>query len=394
VLVPLAVTSPPRRQAPRRVVILGSTGSIGQSALEVIRRNPEAFEVLGLLAGRNVDLLARQAAEFRPRFVALADEPASRPPLPGETEFLVGGGAATALASLPEADTVVAAVVGAAGLPGVMAGLAAGKTIALANKESLVMAGSLVAELMRGSGAVLLPVDSEHSAIFQCLQGAHEREISRLILTASGGPFLDLPAADLDRVTPEQATNHPRWRMGPKISVDSATMFNKALELIEAHWLFGLPEEKIDVIIHPGSIVHSAVELIDGSLLAQLSTPDMKGPIAFALSYPIGRLPGTMTPLRLEELGKLEFRPLEAGRFPAVGLARQCLRAGGAATAVMNIANEVAVGAFLEKRLSFSRIVPVVERALEQFSGRQARGLAEVLELEREVREVTSAQLG
>ncbi|MBN8548877.1 MAG: 1-deoxy-D-xylulose-5-phosphate reductoisomerase [Deltaproteobacteria bacterium] len=354
--------------SPIRVAIFGSTGSIGKSALEVIASQRGRFEVVALVANRSADLLHAQALQFRPRFVGLGEAEALKKfrALPSTGSQIVGETEVHSLAALPEVDVVVAAIVGAAGLRCVETALCSGKKVALANKESLVTAGPLVTQAMQGSGAQLLPVDSEHSAIFQALQGAGEQEVSELTLTASGGPFWRLASSELDQVTPAQAVKHPRWSMGAKISVDSASMMNKALELIEAHWLFGLKPDRIKVLLHPQSIVHSLVNFIDGSQLAQLSVPDMKGPIAFAMAYPHGRLPGVMQGLDLAKIGNLEFFELDSKRFPAVDLARQCLAVGPAASAVFNMANEAAVGAFLAGRMKFTAITPFVERMLSE----------------------------
>ncbi|MFM1847735.1 MAG: hypothetical protein RL417_1209, partial [Pseudomonadota bacterium] len=286
-------------ESPRRVAVFGATGSIGRSALDVVRGAPDLFEVAALGAGRNEAALQPLIEEFRPRWAVLEAPWTGACSHHGETEYLVGPEALCEVAQHGEVDVVLAAVVGMAGLPSVLAALGAGKTVALANKESLVMAGELVRQLCRDRGGSIVPVDSEHSAIFQSLQGSEAHEVEGLILTASGGPFLNTPLDALRAITPAQALKHPRWSMGAKISVDSATMVNKALEVIEAAWLFGLPPERISVVVHPQSIVHSLVEFIDGSQVAQLSHPDMRGPIAYALRYPGPRVRGVMQRLNL-----------------------------------------------------------------------------------------------
>lgn len=354
---------------PRGIGVFGATGSIGRSALDVVRASPELFRVRALAAGRNEAALLPLVDEFGPRWASLDTPWSATASRRSGTEYLVGGESLCRIASDPSIDVVLAAVVGMAGLAPVLAALESGKTVALANKESLVMAGELVTAICERSGGHIVPVDSEHSALFQALQGSVREEVESLILTASGGPFLQTPVAALRSVTPAQALKHPRWAMGAKISIDSATMVNKALEVIEAAWLFGVPPERIRVVVHPQSIVHSVVEFVDGVSLAQLSLPDMKGPIAYALGYPHARIRGTMPRLSLTEVGKLEFMELDEVKFPAVRLGKAALSAGGAMAAVYSVANEVAVGAFLSGRLSFLGIVPMIEAALTRFSG-------------------------
>lgn len=358
---------------PIRLAICGATGSIGRSALEIVRSNPESFEVFALTAQRNVEEIHKLCKEFNPRYSGVVSSDAAQAlralGLPSGTELCYGEAEIAAIAGHPDVDIVLAAVVGVAGLRSVESALKAGKTIALANKESLVAAGHLVSKLQQQTKATVLPVDSEHSAIFQVLQGQEKASVESLILTASGGPFLQRPLSALDKITPEEAVRHPRWNMGAKISVDSATMMNKALEIIEAHWLFGFTGKNIEVLVHPQSIIHSLIRLIDGSLIAQLSIPDMKGPIAYALNYPRERLPNVMTPLDLASLGLLEFAKLDDRRFPAVGLARRALDHGGSAGLVLNVANEVAVEAFLNRKMPFSGIVPFVAEALGEATG-------------------------
>ncbi|HWL61797.1 MAG TPA: 1-deoxy-D-xylulose-5-phosphate reductoisomerase [Steroidobacteraceae bacterium] len=351
---------------PQGIVVLGSTGSIGENTLSVLRIHPGRFRVAGLLAHRNLELLVQQAREFRPAHVAVADAA-----LAGElrqrlaeadvaAEVLAGPDAATALATLPEVDCVVAAIVGAAGLPSTLAAAGAGKRLLIANKEALVMAGHLVLAAAQRSGAVIIPVDSEHNAIFQCLPqpgplGVAPAGVRRILLTASGGPFRDWSAAALENVTPEQACAHPVWSMGRKISVDSATLMNKGLELIEAALLFGLTPEHIEVVIHRQSVVHSLVEYEDGSVLAQLGSPDMRTPIAHALAWP-ERIASGVQFLDLLRVGRLDFEAPDTSRFPCLALATEAARAGGEMPAVLNAANEVAVEAFLAGQLDFMGI--------------------------------------
>lgn len=374
----------------RRLVILGSTGSIGCQALDLVRSNPARFEVLGLCAGSNKDTFLKQVLEFKPRYAALADKVAAAElqkatGWPANTELLAGDDAACTLAALPEADCVLAAIVGFAGLPSVLAAVKAGKTLALANKESLVCGGALVSRLQAESGARIIPVDSEHSALFQCLEGHRPSDIESLILTASGGPFLNTPIEEFSSISPAQALRHPRWSMGAKITIDSATLVNKGLELIEAAWLFSLPPERIEVLIHPQSIVHSLVRFTDGAQIAQLGLPDMKVPIAYALNYPDGRLAGAGPQLDLAKASRLDFMAPDDRKFPAISLARQALAAGGDMPAVYNIANEIAVAAFLAGSIQYEAIVRSISEAAERFGGGRADSLAELLELKSEI---------
>jgi 1-deoxy-D-xylulose-5-phosphate reductoisomerase len=359
------------RSEPRVVSVLGSTGSIGTSTLEVVAENPELFRVHALVAGSNVKLLAEQAQRFQPRLVVCADSnryEELKQLLPKSLfagEVASGPDAIIAGVVADEVQVVLAAIVGVAGLAPTYAALEAGKLVALANKESLVSAGAIIKrQLQNGTGSIV-PVDSEHSAIFQVLQGEYQRDIQSLILTASGGPFRNREKIDFPNIKPAEALKHPNWTMGNKITIDSATMNNKALELIEAYWLYGEDQSKIDVLIHPQSIVHSLIETCDGSQLAQLSVPDMKGAIAYALNYPNGRLSSVMPRLRLDELQKLEFFPVDTDKFSGLRMARECLKAGGSACAIFNLANEVAVEAFLLGRLRFDQIFSFVSCALE-----------------------------
>ncbi len=353
----------------KRLAILGSTGSIGVSTLEVVAAHPDSYQVVSLTAGQNIERLAEQVRRFRPPLVAVlspGDGERLRTMVgPDAPEILTGVEGLIACATMEEADMVVSAIVGAAGLIPTLAAVEAGKDVALANKETLVIAGALVMERAAAKGVRIHPVDSEHSAIFQSLEGHRLKDVRRLILTASGGPFRERPLADLSRVTPADALAHPNWSMGRKISIDSATMMNKGLEVIEARWLFDLPAERIAVHVHPQSIVHSMVEYIDGSVIAQMGIPDMKTPIAYALSYP-GRLALNMPPLDLCSLGRLTFEEPDRRKFPCLDLAYQALSAGGTAPAVLNAANEVAVEAFLDGRIGFLDIPVLIRRTLER----------------------------
>jgi 1-deoxy-D-xylulose-5-phosphate reductoisomerase len=351
------------------IAILGSTGSIGRSALAVVDANPDRLAVVGLAAGENAELLAEQIGRYKPEVAAVSTANALGELLdrlgPGGMPPKVDCGQEGLLAVVthPRVDIVLCASSGTAGLEAVLAAIDAGKTIALANKEVLVMAGSVMVEAARRRGVAILPVDSEHNAIHQCLHGRRRNEIKRLILTASGGPFRNLPAEALARVTPEDALRHPTWQMGRKITIDSATLMNKGLEVIEARWLFGMTAREIDVVIHPQSIVHSMVELRDGSVIAQLSVTDMRLPIQYAFAYP-DRWDGSLPPLDLSRLGTLEFQAPDQHRFPCLRLAYDALKQGGAWPVVLNAANEVAVEQFLGGRLSFPGIARVIEAAL------------------------------
>ena len=358
----------------RNVSILGSTGSIGVSTLDVIARHPDRFRVFALSAASRVEELAMQCEKFRPRYAAIADATradALRTRLAGaacDTEVLAGDDALCAIAAHADTDVVMAAIVGAAGLPSSLAAARAGKTVLLANKEALVMAGRIFMDAVHDNGATLLPIDSEHNAVFQSLprhfrDGLAEVGVRKIILTASGGPFRMRAAGELHGVTPDQACAHPNWVMGRKISVDSATMMNKGLEVIEAHWLFNAPAEMIEVVVHPQSIVHSMVEYLDGSVIAQLGNPDMRTPIAYGLGFP-DRIDAGVGALDLAKAGRLEFVPLDTGRFPCVRLAYDALRLGGTAATVLNAANEVAVEAFLDGCLAFTDIPRVIEDVL------------------------------
>jgi 1-deoxy-D-xylulose-5-phosphate reductoisomerase len=363
----------------KRLAILGSTGSIGQSALAVVEAHPDRLQIVGLAAGVNAARLVEQATRFRPRVIAMATDAALREVAASYAAESAGTGpeGLVRIATHPDVDLVICAMSGTAGLEAVLAAIDAGKTIALANKEILVMAGALVTAAARRRGVSILPVDSEHSAIHQCLNGRQPDEIRRLILTASGGPFRGQSPAALEAVGPEDALRHPTWRMGRKITIDSATLMNKGLEVIEAHWLFGVPGRQIDVVVHPQSIVHSMVELRDGSILAQLSGPDMRLPIQYACSYP-ERWDALVPSLDLIACGPLEFERPDHDSFPCLRLAYRALEAGGSCPVVLSAANEVAVASFLDGRLAFTSIPRVIEQAMDAYGGGPADTLDEV----------------
>jgi len=379
------------------VTILGATGSIGRQTLDVLARHPDRYRVLALTAGHRWRELAEHCLAWRPRYAALADEQAAEllrnhlREAGSETEVLAGHAGVAALAALDEADTVVAAIVGAAGVRPTLAAVEAGKKILLANKETLVVTGALFMDAVKRHGATLLPVDSEHNAIFQCLPAEGVGSgVRRLLLTASGGPFLGWTREQLVDVTPEQAVRHPNWDMGPKISVDSATLMNKGLEYIEACWLFDVAPERIEVVVHPQSVVHSMVEYLDGSVLAQMGTPDMRTPIACALSWP-ERVESGAPRLDFSTLAGLDFRAPDNDAFPCLGLARQAMEAGGAATAVLNAANEEAVAAFLDRRLGFNGIGAVVEETLQRTPSSQCVDVDAVMDVDARARELARA---
>jgi 1-deoxy-D-xylulose-5-phosphate reductoisomerase len=352
----------------KSIAILGSTGSIGVSTLDVVRQHPERFSVSGLAAGNNVALLAEQIREFRPRVVSVRDaaSAASLRAMIGEKcpEILHGTEGACAVAAVDEAELVISAIVGAAGLVPTVTAIKAGKHIGLANKETMVVAGRLVSDLARKHGIEILPVDSEHSAIYQSLAGHRHEDVLRVILTASGGPFLNTPAEEILKVTPAQALKHPKWNMGAKITIDSATLMNKGLEVIEAHWLFDMPPEKIGVVVHPQSIIHSMVEYIDGCVMAQLGVPDMRAPIAYAMAWP-ERCGSGIDRLDLTKTGNLTFQEPDPVRFPCLRLAYDALKAAQTYPAVLNAANEIAVAAFLDGRIGFTGIPDLVDRTMQ-----------------------------
>lgn len=378
----------------RTIALLGSTGSIGMSTLDLVRQFPERFKVDGLVAGENLKRLVSQIREFAPRCVAIKNEqdiPRLRELLgKNRVEVLHGEQGATTVSTAHEVDVVVAAIVGGAGLLPTLAAVRAGKEVALANKEALVMAGEIFVSTAKQKGVRLLPVDSEHSAIFQCLQGNRQDEVDKLILTASGGPFLRTPLKLLNRATVAQALKHPNWKMGRKITIDSATMMNKGLEVVEARWEFDMDPEQIDVVIHPQSVVHSMVRYQDGSIIAQLGVPDMRIPIAYALTYP-HRLKGGWKPLDLTQHGELNFLPVDSKRFPALQLAYAALKEGGTMSAVLNAANEVAVAAFLERKVGFRDIHRIIDKTMQAHVPRRPKEVNEVLEVDRWARQTASS---
>lgn len=377
---------------PRRVLLLGATGSIGSSALEVVRGHPDRLRLAGIAAHASADALAATARAFGVRDVALCGAPSPPGAFPEGTRVRVGPDAAVRLVEEVDADVVLVAISGTGGLEPTLAAARRGMDIALASKEVLVLGGAFVLDAVRRAGVRLLPVDSEHNAAFQCLEGRAPADVARLVLTASGGAFRDRPLADLDHVTVQEALAHPTWNMGRKITVDSATMANKGLELIEAHVLFGLESARLDVVLHPQSLVHALVELRDGAWIAHLSPTSMTFPIQHALLFP-ERVAPTHPTLDLASAQRLEFRPVEPARYPCLGLARAALERGGVAPAVFNAANEVAVAAFLEGRLGFTRIAPVIEAALAACAGLDARSLGAVLEADCAAREVAAGAL-
>ena len=382
----------------QKITVLGSTGSIGTSTLDVIARHPDKFQVIALTAHRQVDLLFQQCQRFKPAYAVLLEEAAAIQ-LRGHlddaslaTEVLSGVAALEQVSALTEVDAVMAAIVGAAGLQPTLAAARAGKKILLANKEVLVMAGNVFMDAVRTSGSALLPIDSEHNAIYQALPSGYDGNpavhgVRRILLTASGGPFHNSSLSELQNVTPEQACAHPNWVMGRKISVDSATMMNKGLEVIEAHWLFGASADDIQVVVHPQSVIHSLVEYVDGSVLAQLGNPDMRTPIAYGLSYP-ERIDSGVASLDLFKVATLNFVAPDFDRFPCLDLAYQALRASGTAPAVLNAANEVAVAAFLDKQISFLDIPRVIASALDAMPVNAVTCLDDVLNADIETRQL------
>ena len=385
--------------------MLGATGSIGCSTLDVIRQHPDAYRVYALTANENVDLLYHQCCEFKPQFAVVRDEHRagdlqSRLAVSGvETTVLNGPDALERVAADDGSDTVMAAIVGGAGLVPTLAAAAAGKKLLLANKEALVMSGRLFMDAIVDSGAVLLPIDSEHNAIYQCLPQSPgcplpEAGVAKLVLTASGGPFLNTPLSEFSAITPAQACAHPNWTMGRKISVDSATMMNKGLEVIEASWFFGVPVEQIEVLIHPQSIVHSMVEYVDGSVLAQLGQPDMRTPIAHGLAWP-SRIRSGVASLNLGQLSDLHFEKMDEARFPCMSIAMEVARTTNTAlSAVMNAANEVAVAAFLDELIAFTDIPIVIRRTVDRYPDPSALTIDEILALDADVRKYTTSVLG
>ncbi|MCD6193361.1 MAG: 1-deoxy-D-xylulose-5-phosphate reductoisomerase [Candidatus Aminicenantes bacterium] len=376
----------------KRVSILGSTGSIGRNTLEVLRHNRKKYQVLGLVAGQNVELLLAQAREFKPKYVSLKTNQAaemfmSQTPDP-HLEVLVGEAGASQIASLPENDIVVSAITGIEGLKPTLAALQAGKRVALANKESMVVAGPFIQAQARRSGAEIIPVDSEHSGIYQCLRKERPTDVRKVILTASGGPFFQYSSEKLATVTLEETLRHPRWKMGKKISVDSSTLMNKGLELLEARWLFNLTPEQLGILVHPQSLVHSLVELKDGTLLAQLSPTDMKIPIQYALTAPY-RQEANWPSLDLSQIQKLEFYEVDTSKFPLINLARQALSEELSFAVALNGANEEVVQAFLKKKIRFIDLAPLIFEVMERHRSQAIGSLEEIFEVDRQTRELT-----
>lgn len=374
----------------KKLSILGSTGSVGTQTLDVVALHPESFQVDGLAAGNNTALLLEQIKRFKPRRVSVASRELAeqiRPEIPGDIKLYYGEEGLVEIAAGGDADYVVTAVVGSVGLRSTLAAIEAGKDIGLANKETLVTAGHLVTEAVRRKGVSLLPIDSEHSAIFQCLNGEDPDEIHSITITASGGSFRDRTREQLRDVTVEDALRHPNWSMGAKITIDSATMVNKGLEVIEAHWLFGLPYEQINVLLHPESVVHSFVEFKDSSIIAQLGSPDMRVPIQYALTYP-KRLPSPAQRLSLAQAGQLTFREMDLERYPALRMAIECGKLGGTATTVFNAANEIAVARFLRREISFLRIEEILEKAIAGHTPVLRPNLEEIEECDRSIRKL------
>jgi 1-deoxy-D-xylulose-5-phosphate reductoisomerase len=384
-----------REAAPRRITVLGSTGSIGCSTLDIVERDPGAYAVEALTANRNVERLVEQARRFRPRLAVVADDAGYRSlkeGLAGSGIEAAAGPAAVAEAAGRKVDFIMAGIVGAAGLAPTLEGVRQGTIVALANKESLVCAGDLMLREIKRSGATLLPVDSEHNAVFQVFDFDQADRVSRIVLTASGGPFRTRTREEMRRVTPEEAVAHPNWRMGAKISVDSATLMNKGLEVIEAFHLFPVKREQVEVVVHPQSVIHSMVEYVDGSVLAQLGTPDMRTPIAFAMGWP-RRIPAPSARLDFATLGALTFEAPDTERFPCLKLAYEALAAGGSAPVVLNAANEVAVHAFLDRRIGFLDIAAVVDETLERVAHVAIDALDAVAAADAEARRVAETRV-
>ena len=388
----------------KKITVLGSTGSIGVNTLDVIRHYPERYRIIALCAHSQIDRLFDQCLEFQPRYAVVRDAALANTlqeqlkAVSCSTSVEWGPEALVRMAELPEVDSVMAAIVGAAGLKPTLAAATAGKCIFLANKEALVMAGPIFMRAVKENNATLLPIDSEHNAIFQSLPADYSRDMQKsgvrsLLLTASGGPFRNTPIADLVRVTPEQACAHPNWVMGRKISVDSATMMNKGLEMIEAHWLFNVPAEQIQVVIHPQSVIHSLVQYVDGAVLAELGNPDMRTPIAHALAYP-ERIDAGVEPLDLFEIASLKFERPDFERFPCLALAYRALREGKSASATLNAANEIAVQAFLERKIPFLSIPKIIERVMDKATMAELVTLEDVLSADHSARRIAEQLVG
>jgi len=381
----------------KKISILGSTGSIGRQTLDVISQHPDKFSVVALAAGKNIDLLKEQISKFRPLAVCVEDEESASALAsqiaPSQTQILYGQQGAETIAEMDEANLVVSAMVGASGLRPTLAAAKSGKDIALANKESLVIAGEVLTNEVEKSGGTLLPIDSEHSALFQALECGERHHVKRLILTASGGPFLNTPKDELEDVSVEVALNHPTWKMGKKITIDSATLMNKGFEVIEAKWLFGFDPQEISVWIHPQSIVHSMVEYIDGSVISQMGKPDMRIPIAFAISYP-DRISLNCQTVAPESFGNLSFQNVDFEQFPSLSLAFDALREGGTMPSVMNGANEAAVSAFLSGHMKFTGIVSTVKKVMELHKTQTANTLDAVLQSDLWARNTAQSLIG
>lgn len=372
----------------KKIAILGSTGSIGTQTLDVVAHDPDSYEVEGLSAGSNTSLLFEQIGKFRPKVVSVATKEQAeevRAAVPSSTRVYFGEEGALEVAAGTEADILVTAVMGSVGLKPTLAAIEAGKTIGLANKETLISAGHIVTAAAERRGVALLPIDSEHSAVFQCLNGEDRREAAKIIITASGGSFRDRSREDLKDVTVEEALKHPNWSMGAKITIDSATMVNKGLEVMEAHWLFSMPYDQIEVLLHPESVIHSMVEFVDRSVIAQLGNPDMRVPIQYALTYP-ARRPTPTAALDLAAIGKLHFRTMDYERFPCLRMAFECGRTGGTAPAVFNAANEIAVARFLRGEIGFLAIEEIIERVVASHETVADPDLDAILEADRRAR--------
>lgn len=376
----------------KRIAILGSTGSIGTQAIDVISLRPEEFQIEALTAGHNIELLLQQAQKYQPKVISVATKDLAdriKPLLPSTTKVYYGEQGLYEAAAVSEADFVISALVGSQGLKPTLAAIEAGKTIGLANKETLVSAGHIVTKLAAKHKAPIIPIDSEHSAIFQCLNGESRSEISKIIITASGGSFRDRSRHELEGVTVKEALNHPNWSMGAKITIDSATMVNKGLEVIEAHWLFQLPYDQIDVLLHPQSIIHSLVEFVDSSVIAQLGNPDMRVPIQYALSYP-HRWEAPAEKLSLEQIGRLDFKAMDYERYPCLRMAYECGTIGGSLPAVFNAANEIAVARFLQGEISFLQIEQVIYDRIEAHQVIKSPSIEEIYSIDLETRRLAS----
>jgi 1-deoxy-D-xylulose-5-phosphate reductoisomerase len=387
----------------RAITILGSTGSIGQNTLDVVSRHQDRYRVIALTANTDVVALEQQCLQWRPEYAVMSEEDSAqqlcdRLKIKGlDTQVLAGIEGLKQVSCLDQVDTVVAGIVGAAGLLPTLSAAESGKRVLLANKEALVMSGGLFMDAVRNNHALLLPVDSEHNAIFQCMphqlpEAPEQSGITRILLTASGGPFRTMPLEEFQNITPEQAVSHPNWVMGQKISVDSATMMNKGLEVIEAHWLFNVAQDHIEVVIHPQSIIHSMVSYADGSILAQLGNPDMRTPIAHCLAWP-ERIDSGVEPLDIFEVAKLEFEKPDLERFPCLDLCYQAMRRGGSASIALNAANEIAVDAFLQKKIAFTSIAKLIESVLEDFDITEANTLDDILAADGSAREIAQSHL-